>query len=970
MAGIRDSLRTALGDRYDILTHLGTGGMAEVYLARDRRHARNVALKVIREELASAVGPDRFLREIAITARLSHPHIRPLLDSGESAGVLYYAMPFSRGETLRERVEREGRLGLEESLRIAGDLADALDYAHRESVVHRDVKPGNVFLDEGHAVLSDFGVAMAIERADGGRLTDSGIVVGTPDYLSPEQCDSGSRVDGRSDVYSLGCVLYEMLTGQPPFTGRTRAAVLAKHIAEPAPSAAVLRPDLPVEVDELLRRCLAKTPADRWATAGSLRDAIEAAVVLLQTGSSRGLATAGRRRGRRRVRIAMAAGVPILASAAILWSVAQPDPQPLDANAVMVFPLSDRGGSGDAGSAVAMMIGNALMHADPLRPIDAWDYLTAAQRAAPGTGTSWSDARQIARDRGAAWAIMGGVTHTRDSTAVRLTLHDVRSGDAVSNGSFTAATDEMGPEQVGVRALVELLPALGDPGRDVDVTVLTDRDPAAIYLWIRGDLEYRSARFGAALDLYRDAVRADSLLVFAALKGAQAASWVERPALAAELARHAATHDTILPARFGNFADGLVWYLEGRADDAAAAFRQALAQDPEWAEAWMALGEVHHHLFPLDLRPGVSAREAFENAARYDPAFAPPLVHLSEYAMRGGGVDRAAELVQRLQRSGAEGAARLAATALVMECAGSSQPDTAQWNAAAERDVLVVLEAAQQLAVGAAFLPCAEAGFRSALEQPQMEDNWFWHAILGLQSVLVAGGRDDEARALLDMAATRVSTALFLPPLNVLAGAAMEVAAARVDFFADSLFGPTWDRAGPVSAWVVGSWRAHRRDTAALAPIRRRLRTIALDGSNPHGGLTASAIEARWLLLSGDTGLAIDHLRSMRVFGTRAELLVSLDNAFPAERLLLAELLLARNEPEEAYWTAAVLDHAQPLLFTAFVPRSLALRHAAATRLPGSVWGQRAAEAHRRLEALGRADLIATAENREGATHE
>jgi hypothetical protein len=143
-----------------------------------------------------------------------------------------------------------------------------------------------------------------------------------------------------------------------------------------------------------------------------------------------------------------------------------------------------------------------------------------------------------------------------------------------------------------------------------------------------------------------------------------------------------------------------------------------------------------------------------------------------------------------------------------------------------------------------------------------------------------------------------------------------------------------------------------------------------LDGSNPHGGLTASAIEARWLLLSGDTGLAIDHLRSMRVFGTRAELLVSLDNAFPAERLLLAELLLARNEPEEAYWTAAVLDHAQPLLFTAFVPRSLALRHAAATRLPGSVWGQRAAEAHRRLEALGRADLIATAENREGATHE
>jgi tetratricopeptide (TPR) repeat protein len=928
-----------------------------------------VAIKVVRDELAAAVGADRFLREITITSRLSHPHIRPLLDSGEIDGVLYYAMPFNPGETLRDRLKRENRLSLDESLRIARDLADALDYAHSESIVHRDVKPGNVFLDAGNAVLSDFGIAMAVELADSERLTDSGVVVGTPEYLSPEQCDSSNRVDGRSDIYSLGCVLYEMLTGQPPFTGRTRAAVIAKHISEPAPSAAVLRPDLPVEVEELLQKCLAKTPGDRWSKAGLLRDAIDEAVALVRTGASRGVATATRRRTRRRVRLALMALAPAFVAAAVLWSVAESNAPPLDTNRVMIFPLANRGGGGDAGSAVAMMIGNTLIQADPLRPIDAWDYLTADQRTDPMTHLSWTDAREVARSHGAAWAIMGGVTHTRDSTSVRLTLHDVHGNDPVADGSFTGATSEMGAEQIGVRALVELLPALGDPGRQVDVTALMDRDPAAIFLWIRGDLEYRSARFSAALELYRAAVHQDSLLVFAALKGAQAASWAERPELAAELARHAVASKDVLPARFGRFADGLLHYFEGRADEAVAAFRRALADDPEWAEAWMALGEVYQHLFPLDLDRGVfSAADAFENATRYDSTFAPPLVHLSEHAIREGNVDRAAELIDRLQESGAEGAARLAATALFIDCAGS-RPDSTTWTDAARRDYLTVLEAAHQLAVGGAFLDCAEAGFRAALETAELPAVWRWHALLGLQSVLIAEARDEEARALLDEAvAAGVSTALFLPPLDVQAGAAMHEAAQRVDSFADSLFGPSWDRAGPVTLWVIGAWRAHQGDTATLAPIRQQLRLLARDTSNQHAVLTARAIEARWLLLAGDTAGAIEQLQGLRVIGTRSQLLTSMDNAYPGERLLLAELLLSRGEPEPAYWAAAVLDHHQPLLFTAFVPRSLAIRYAAASRLTGSAWRQRTDSARLRLEAMGRADLIPTAVNREGAT--
>jgi len=236
LAESRDEIQSALGGRYDIRSHLGSGGMADVYLAHDGRHGRDVALKVIRAELAAAVGAERFLREISITARLTHPHIRPLLDSGDAGGRPWYAMPFVRGETLRERIQREGPFNLEEALRITQELADALDYAHREGVVHRDVKPGNVFLEEGHAVLSDFGVAIAAGAADAERLTDSGIVIGTPEYLSPEQCAGGTVIDGRADVYSLGCVLFEMLTGQPPFTGRTRVAIIARQIHEVAPS--------------------------------------------------------------------------------------------------------------------------------------------------------------------------------------------------------------------------------------------------------------------------------------------------------------------------------------------------------------------------------------------------------------------------------------------------------------------------------------------------------------------------------------------------------------------------------------------------------------------------------------------------------------------------------------------------------------------------------------------------------------
>src|SRR5947207_4640126 len=247
-------LQAALADRYTIERELGRGGMATVYLAQDLKHHRKVAIKVLRPELAAALGPERFLREINTAARLNHPHILPLHDSGEADEFLYYVMPYVEGATLRERLAREGQLPLAESLQIAREVADALSYAHNHDVVHRDIKPENILLEAGHAVVSDFGIARAITAAAAGNLTETGIALGTPGYMSPEQGAASGRVDERSDIYSLGCVLYEMLAGEPPYTGPSAQIVMAKRLTDPVPSVRRLREGIPPAVDAAVLR--------------------------------------------------------------------------------------------------------------------------------------------------------------------------------------------------------------------------------------------------------------------------------------------------------------------------------------------------------------------------------------------------------------------------------------------------------------------------------------------------------------------------------------------------------------------------------------------------------------------------------------------------------------------------------------------------------------------------------------------
>jgi serine/threonine-protein kinase len=274
MTEITEKLHTALADRYRIVRHLGEGGMATVYLAHDERHDRHVALKVLRPELAAIIGAERFLHEIKVTANLQHPHIVPLHDSGDADGSLYYVMPYIEGDTLRDKLKRERQLGIEEAIEITRSIASALDYAHRQGVIHRDIKPENILLHDGQAMVADFGIALAVSQASGQRLTETGLSIGTPHYMSPEQAMGDRALDARTDIYSLGAMLYEMLAGDPPYTGSTAQAVVAKVITEKAPPVTAMRDTVPAHVNAAVAKALAKMPADRFSTAAAFSDAL------------------------------------------------------------------------------------------------------------------------------------------------------------------------------------------------------------------------------------------------------------------------------------------------------------------------------------------------------------------------------------------------------------------------------------------------------------------------------------------------------------------------------------------------------------------------------------------------------------------------------------------------------------------------------------------------------------------------
>jgi Tol biopolymer transport system component/tRNA A-37 threonylcarbamoyl transferase component Bud32 len=326
-------LQSALSDRYRLEREVGAGGMATVYLAEDVRHNRRVAVKVLRPELAAVIGAERFLAEIKLTANLQHPHILPLFDSGEADGYLFYVMPFVTGETLRDRMTHERQLPVADAIRITVEVASALDYAHRQGVVHRDIKPENILLHDGSAVVADFGIALAASKASGARMTETGMSLGTPHYMSPEQAMGEREITPRSDVYALGAVLYEMLTGEPPFTGSTAQAVVARVLTENPRPLTTQRHTIPRHVEAAVLTALEKLPADRFTTATefaeALRDKSYVSAVSLPAGAA--MAPPGRPEGGRRpgVLVPALALALAVAVAAALWGWLRPQPAPL-----------------------------------------------------------------------------------------------------------------------------------------------------------------------------------------------------------------------------------------------------------------------------------------------------------------------------------------------------------------------------------------------------------------------------------------------------------------------------------------------------------------------------------------------------------------------------------------------------------------------------------------------------------------
>lgn len=433
MPNLLERLKAALEDRYTVKREIGRGGMATVFLAEDLKHNRKVAIKVLLPDLAASLGGERFLREIEISAGLNHPHILVLYDSGEADGLLYFVMPYVEGESLRDRLERDQYLTVEEALEVARQVADALEHAHAHGVVHRDIKPANIMLAEGGALVMDFGVAKAVAAVGETKLTRAGLIAGTPDYMSPEQA-SGQEIDARSDLYSLGCVLYEMLGGEPPLTGPTAQAILARRMAEVPTPLGLLRDTVPRGVDYVTQRLLAKLPIDRYASAAELSGALEDA---LQGRIEVPAPVSPKHRMHRALIAGLGAGLVLVLvwGATVLFPRGPPD---LDPQRVAVLPLENRTGDSDldhVGQDLAERIGDVIRREGVGSLVPAVD-LAAAVGSTP---------TEMGASTGAGRVVSGG--YSRDADSLRFRVVVTSSVDAVELGTATSVAPVTRPSR-------------------------------------------------------------------------------------------------------------------------------------------------------------------------------------------------------------------------------------------------------------------------------------------------------------------------------------------------------------------------------------------------------------------------------------------------------------------------------------------------------------------------------------------
>lgn len=932
---ISPSLRSALAPRYELLEEIGQGGMATVYRAIDCDSGSEVAVKVLDPELASALDPTRFEREIRIASELRHPSILPLLGSGELGGYLHYAMPFIRGESLRQRLDREGQLGVEETLSLIAPLAEALDYAHELRVVHRDVNPANVLVSEsGDVFLVDFGIARMLTQPGGDKVTATGHTVGTPAYSSPEQSESGRAVDGRADIYSLGCVVHEMLAGQPPFLGKTAQVVMAQHLAAPPPSLGAIRPGLPPALVAAVQKALAKVPADRYATGAALLTAMTAPQPPTSVAVKRTRATAA----------------ALLVAAIVVYSVGDwGSSVPLDPNKVLVFPLAATSAVQDpsAGWDAALAIGAALEHVEPLRFIDARSWLSEDLRTDP-SGVTADVARTLSYAHGAAFYISGAIRTAGGAASVIVRLYDVAGDSLVVQESADTAPDRLA---VGaLDAILRVLPRLVDPGRPMDLSPLTERAPAATALFLQGERAYRQSRFEEAVDLYQRALAEDPLYAFAAIKGASAADWAAQFDDAQALVETALVSQTVLPAKYQAYAEGLDAYFDGNAERARDNLEVAVGLDAEWPEAASALAEVYYHLLPADAVHSDSlANHWLKIAWEADSTFAPPLYHLSEIALRKGDIAESARLLERW-RPFEPDTIYLRQLELSIDCLRGTPADF-DWTRQLTDHPRPVLMAGTALARGARQSECASGALRAIFESDLPATTWRGRALMGLQGLALAQGRYEDARELLrDGIDGGIAFAHMYYTYAAVAGAPFEEEADAAEQIVRDAFGDVYSRASAELAWLMGLWLASRGDlvrasAVAAALSERAEQTDALDDVR-----LARSLRAHLLVAEGNATEAIQLLEGLVPDAPRNPLIQGLWEPMGLDRLLLAELQLGQGRHDDAYRTASLLDQSAPLSYLPLLPRSLAVRVHAASAMDRQ---DREVESLTRLNELG-----------------
>jgi hypothetical protein len=917
-------LQAALPERFRIRRLVGTGGMANVYLATDAKLNRDVAIKVLKDELASRVFTARFAREIAIAARLHHVNILALLDAGDAGGLPYYVMPYVEGESLSERLRREGQLTVDEAVRIGVAVAGALAYAHNQGVVHRDIKPANIMLAGDSVLVADFGIARAMDLATEHSITTSGATVGTPSYMSPEQA-SGSGVDHRTDIYSLGCVLYESLVGEPPFTGPTVQAILARQVVQTVPRISVVRSTVSPALEHIITKALAKVPADRYASAAEFKEAL-VKVDLRQT-------AAAPRDAQWTVVSARVAG--ILALGWAVWRMVGGPPAVLDDNRIVVYPLLSPAAAGaeQLGEDVATTIGHTLDETGPLRWIDGWGLLADDARR-DIRQMSLDDARAIARSQRSGRFLTGRVAFQGDSTIVYLDLHDT-VGDSTIR-VVRASGDSTKPWLAGLRAITALLPTIIPSGSPEVGQPWLVREPRAVASFLIGERQFRRGAFDSALVRYREAVASDSMFALAAIRGAQAAGWFHESRVARELVHLAVSRAADLEPRHAALARGYQAFLLGNAEQAFGEFATAANHDPELAAAWWHIGDAYTHLIPQQGRPDSLAEAALLEAHRLDSTAVYPMFHLLEIAVRKGERERTERLWQRFIATHPDPA--LSEKIRIMRACVIDGAGTVSWSEEAAARPQEVLSAGKSLSAAGAQVECAQTAFAAVVRADTAGDalgvGRRWSALIGLQSLLLSQGRAQEVAHLLDSASTTTPSAAALYLLDAAVSGQLKEQATLVAQRDLERYGTEYRKAPSTQRlWVLALWEASQGNRNLVSAIADELDQRARANGSRLDRLLADAVTAHAALAAGDSAGALRRLRVLRPTAPPDSMPWSLAESLGPERLLLAQLLLANGEAREALAVANVFDSQEPLIYALYRPASLVVRQRAAEQL-------------------------------------